>query len=91
MRKNKTFGSLAAAERHKILLSGDEPWKGHRDFENEDPDTRLCCSGYECGCGGETIRDHFMAVRSKLPPLHGEVTIAVRTVCRSSWEAVVRP
>jgi len=53
--KTKKYTTLRGAKRFMILL-GDEPWKAF----DHDPEDYICCSGSDCGCGGQTVRNHFL-------------------------------
>jgi hypothetical protein len=86
--KSKTFASLPAAKRYILLLTSDEPWKAFREHARKAPDDLACCDGWECSCGGETVRDHFLKRREGLPPLVGPVRIEARTVTRGAWTEV---
>lgn len=52
--KSKRFATLRAAERRALML-GPEPWLAQK----RDPDSLNCCNGYECGCGGVTVRQYW--------------------------------
>jgi hypothetical protein len=56
--KSKRYASLKAAERRARLL-GPEPWTALE----VNPDERMCCSGYECACGGQTWRENLLESR----------------------------
>jgi len=87
--KHKTFYSRASAEQFRALIESPEPWTAFREFAGKDPDEEwACCDGHNCGCGGATIREHFMSRRETLPPLVGPVTISTRTVTTSKWEPI---
>ena len=66
--KKKVFNTLRGV-RQFLLILGPEPWKGVEAFKNRDADELFCCSGHECGCGGETIREHFTGRSAGIPPL----------------------
>ena len=61
-RKTKRFRYLKVALR-KVGTLGPEPWTAL----GKDADAYHCCSGRECGCGGETWRTWFAHL--ELPPL----------------------
>jgi hypothetical protein len=56
-----------SAERFIGLLISSEPWRFMRGEPS--PDGYVCCNGRECGCHGETVREHCDRVRAELPPL----------------------
>lgn len=62
-RKSKRYMSLKAAER-RVRLLGPEPWTA-LDVQ---PDDYVCCRGEradrECGCNGETWREHLLGARN---------------------------
>ncbi len=62
--KRKIFVRRASAEKY-LLLFGPEPWT----YLGKDPDERLCCDGYQCGCGGETYRQNDERQRAEMPKL----------------------
>jgi len=88
-RKVKSYQSMTAVQDRVGRLSSPEPWRfwGGNMERNREGDELVCCSGYECGCGGQTLAQHCAEERAKLPAL---VSIAVekRQVTRTSWEAV---
>lgn len=71
----RRFGTLAGAERFRLVLLG----RGHEAY-GVDPDAYWCCSGSECACRGETNREHYeKAAESKaITPLVGEPVIEAR-------------
>lgn len=69
--------------RHWITVLGPEPWAAH----DQDPSDRFCCSGYECGCGGLTVREHWESGRKDLPPIEW-IRIEKRTVEYGQWAHV---
>lgn len=92
--KRKRYWSRAQAE-HRALLLGPEPWLYEMDRwekKPKDPDSRMCCDGYVCGCGGLTVRQHYEQRRAELvesgmPPVEW-VRIERRTVEVTPWEEV---
>lgn len=86
--KSKRYQSLKAAER-RVTFLGPEPWKAL----GVDPDERYCCSGEECGCDGDTWREHLLRQRNQprfpdddpMPPI---VSIRIEKRKLSPWEAV---
>lgn len=79
--KKKRYERLAFAQRFVTLL-GPEPWKAL----GRDPDERFCCSGRECGCGGVTVREHFLQHRESYPALE-YVRIDQREIRLGAWAA----
>ena len=77
--KRKVFWSERAAQR-RITLMGPEPWKAL----GKEPDDRMCCSGEECGCGGDTWREHLLSNRGDMPPLEYTI-IESREVTLGNW------
>jgi hypothetical protein len=75
--KKKIFQSRKAAEHYRVLF-GPEPWK----YFGRDPDARVCCSGYECGCEGVTVRSESDDKRSGMPEIEW---IAIRVRAVSDW------
>lgn len=65
--KSKRFRDLAAAEKFMTLF-GPEPWTYYAD-RDKGADDLICCTGYECGCGGETYRGRSDAQRARQPGL----------------------
>ncbi|MHC9085368.1 hypothetical protein ACYX7E_10050 [Luteimonas sp. RIT-PG2_3] len=63
--KRIKYTSLKFAERRAALLTSDKPWL----VLGLDPADYQCCSGYECGCGGITVREHLESQRSQYPAL----------------------
>lgn len=61
----KEFKSLRAAQRRFALLTSPEPWRAY----GQDPDSQLCCDGWNCGCRGLTVRESYMEKRARLPKL----------------------
>jgi len=77
--KRKLYWSERAAQR-RIDLMGPEPWKAL----GKDPDARMCCSGQECGCSGDTWREHLLGQRGDMPPLE-YTRIESREVTQGEW------
>ena len=77
--KRKRYVSRKFAERFLALLTDLEPWKRL----GENPDALACCSGYECGCGGVTVRQGHESRLAEMPPLEW-AHIEQREV--GSWE-----
>lgn len=77
--KSKRCARRSTVERFLALL-GPEPW---RAFKRE-PDELFCCSGHDCGCGGDTVRDHFLGERKDLPPIEW-IKVDSRMVETSPW------
>lgn len=63
-RKTKSFVRRAMAERF-LRWFGPEPWTVH----SKDPDEMYCCDGYQCSCGGLTVREQHEQYRASLPAL----------------------
>jgi hypothetical protein len=81
--------SNMAAIRKVVTLLGPEPWNAYIE-PGDDADSFRCCSGWECGCGGQTYRTEAMAYRAQKYP-HGlpaieSVKVFKRTVTRTAWE-----
>ena len=53
--KRKRYVNKKRADGFAAILTDKEPWKRYK----RDPDAFYCCSGYECGCGGKTVRQSF--------------------------------
>lgn len=64
--KAKRYATRAKAERF-MRLFGPEPWLVYKP--GVDGDSRVCCSGRECACGGMTFKEQSDAEREKMPPL----------------------
>src|SRR5271157_3526171 len=62
--KMKVYKTLRGAQ-HRISLLGDAPW----DAFGLDPDRIYCCDGQYCGCGGVTVRTHFLDSREGMSPI----------------------
>lgn len=75
--KHKVFRTRAGADA-RLLLLGPEPWKAF----GKDPDARVCCSGYQCGCEGETVRGEMLSKRAGMPAIEF-IAVSVRAV--SDW------
>lgn len=63
--KRVKYTSRKFAERRVALLTSTEPWV----LFGKNPDEYECCSGYECGCGGETVREFSDRMRADMPAL----------------------
>jgi hypothetical protein len=85
-RKTKTYKRLATADRRRLLLSGT-PDERFAALGIADPDSPMCCSGYECGCGGTTYRESDALYIAGMPQLEYAV-IEERKV--APWVAVLR-
>lgn len=77
--KRKLYWSERAAK-NRITLMGPEPWKAL----DLDPDSYACCSGGDCGCGGETVREYMLRSRGDMPPLE-YASIESREVSMGAW------
>lgn len=76
-KKSRTFKTRRGADNF-LQLFGPEPWKAMR----VDPDTRVCCAGDMCACGGVTYREQSAAQRKSMPKLE-YIGVRVRSV--SEW------
>ena len=65
--------------RRAALLTSDKPW----EVLGLDPETFQCCSGWECGCDGFTVREHMEHQRAQYPAIE-YVLIEEREV--GKWE-----
>lgn len=86
-RKTKRFARLATAEKFLVML-GPEPWRAyafHRDGRPKDPEDVVCCGGWECGCGGQTVREQSDEMRKNMGPLEGIPVLECREV--GPWRA----
>lgn len=81
-RKAKRFAGRASAERFMVLF-GPEPWNYYLK-PGEDADTLMCCSGYQCGCGGETYRQRSDYQRARQPGLE---YVRLESRARLPWDA----
>lgn len=52
----RRYATLAGATKRLELLTSKEPWKLMGDGEADD---FMCCSGFECGCGGMTVKESY--------------------------------
>jgi len=53
--KRRRFIHLKRVINFVKLLKNDKPWEQF----NENPDDYHCCSGYQCGCQGETVENYY--------------------------------
>lgn len=70
IQKSKIYQTLGGAEEWLLVL-GPQPWLS-KIATKHDPDSYYCCpgtSGFECGCGGVTTREHWLDRREGLAPL----------------------
>lgn len=81
--KRIRYTSMKAAGRRLALLTSAEPWLYYGG--GNDPSGYQCCSGYECGCGGITVREYCEQKRAEMPPIEYAV-IECRPV--GAWEPV---
>jgi hypothetical protein len=79
--KQVTRGT-AHGVRKLLLLLGPEPWRAYTDKGPDDP---WCCGGWECGCGGKTVREESDERRKDIPPVVA-VSVERRAVTRTPWE-----
>ncbi len=63
--KRKRVVHRKTAEKFAALLGDREPWKRL----GQDPEKLACCDGYECGCGGLTVRESFAQQFGDMPDL----------------------
>lgn len=78
--KHKKYRSMKPVNRMLTLLTSAEPWTA----TDENPDDYACCSGYGCGCGGETVRERMLKRREGLPPIEF-IRVTKRTVTQTQW------
>ena len=62
------YATLRGAQQ-KALRLGPEPWLAALERRQRDPDAYFCCSGYECGCDGLTVRENWRQFMAKHPPI----------------------
>ncbi len=62
--KRKVFQTLKGAKRLLELL-GPEPWKAWGGKAED----YFCCNGWECVCGGETVKERSESDRKSMPAL----------------------
>lgn len=85
--KIRRYSSRTGALRRLNLLTSDEPWKWYSKPRN--PDDYYCCPGgpsWECGCGGQTVRQFAQRFRDDLPELE-YARIDSRKI--SEWETEI--
>lgn len=80
-RRSRSYESQPPAERLLAILAGT-PDEAFAAMGIVNPDEEHCCSGRECGCGGQTHREHDAEYRRELPALE-YARIEVRDV--SEW------
>lgn len=73
--RSRIYQRQAPARRLALILQGRMA-----EATGEDPDDFACCSGHECGCGGELKRDVWAKRGAEIPPLIEGPTIQRRTV-----------
>jgi hypothetical protein len=75
-RKRSTiFQTRKAAERYVLVLQGRRAeWTGAK------PEDYACCSGWECGCRGQTNAEVWAEIEARIPPLEEGPTIEQRAV-----------
>jgi hypothetical protein len=78
--KSKLYARRSSVDRFLLIL-GPEPWLA---FGRTDPAELYCCDGYECGCDGETVREHFLGERKNFPPIEW-ITVQRRDVELGPW------
>jgi len=62
--KSKVYQTRKGAERQLVLL-GPEPWKAWGGKAED----YFCCSGWECLCGGETVKERIESDHKTMPAL----------------------
>lgn len=83
--KVRRYATKKGADKFMQLL-GPEPWRGYAP--DVDPDSYICCSGKECGCGGLTYREKAEEMRKTLPPI-AYIRLEEREV--GEWRVPVGP
>lgn len=63
--KRVKYASRKRAESRAAFLQSDSPW----EVLGLDPTGYHCCSGWECGCEGITVREYMEAERTRMPAL----------------------
>lgn len=82
-RRVKIFALLKSAERRVSLMTSDKPWEAFGKKAEE----YNCCSGRECGCGGQTVEQTFNQVRSSIPKL---IFVEIEERPIGSWSVLQR-
>lgn len=72
--KARTFKTRKGAN-HMLTLLGPEPWKAW----GQEATDHLCCSGFECGCGGVTVAEETERRREEMPVIEW-IQVRVRAV-----------
>lgn len=83
--KVKRLRSRRGLRRYLTLL-GPRPWEAF----GKTPEAYACCSGWECGCGGRTMREDAETRRANLPALES-VRVESREVTRAPWQTFEAP
>lgn len=84
LEKKKRFSKRFYADR-LVTLVGPEPWKalGH------EPEDYVCCSGFECSCGGRTVKQDSDEKRKDMPPIE-YIRMEVREVSIFEWRTCAK-
>lgn len=79
--KRKRYARENAARRFVEILSSTEVFVR----PGESPEDYVCCSGFECGCGGQKLRESLEIQMKEMPKI-----IALRLERRAigEWEAM---
>jgi len=80
--KTRRYSTRRGAEKFMLLL-GPEPWRYYAPTRNADD--LVCCSGYECGCGGMTYREQSDKTREDMPDIE-YVRLEVREI--GEWKTM---
>ena len=83
----RTFQSWAAARRLLLVLLG----RGY-EIDERGPDALWCCSGWECGCGGVTVFEHWQGEHERITGKGGamlRLTLSRRPVGRWASRALL--
>lgn len=75
----KRYAKEKGAEMRYQLLTSAEPWK----LIGQEANDWVCCSGSECGCGGETYATKTKRINDEAPLKYARVE--ARSV--GTWEA----
>ena len=85
-RIDKRYRSKKAVADRIGRLTAAEPWRyyGSQKDRERGPSDLVCCSGYECSCGGQTLSQQTDDLRKELPPLTS-VRVQKRQIVYSPW------
>lgn len=84
----KKYRSVRGMQARLGRLTSPEPWRfwgSARDRQREG-NSFYCCDGYDCGCGGETLKQHCDAERKDLPPMKC-ISVDQRVMTTTAWSA----